>query len=34
MSTAFVVSHGMDFIHDYSFDIAQDARLLSAVNRM
>ena len=24
MSTAFVVSHGMDFIHDYSFDIAQD----------
>ena len=24
MSAAFVVSHGVDFIHDYSFDIAQD----------
>src|SRR2546430_16749536 len=24
MSAAFIVSHGVDFIHDYSFDIAQD----------
>src|SRR5258705_10203061 len=24
MSAAFIVSHGMDFIHDYSFYIAQD----------